>query len=180
MSIGDLEKALGLSSQLAEIAAPRGIVRTWRDLNRGLFFALRLEKAVMFVAVLLIVVVAALALISNLTLMIAGKSREIGALFAMGATGIVVRRVFLWIGGILATLGASIGALGGLTLALVLHHFEVLRLPERVYFLDFVPFVVRASDLLAVFFCCLGLALSCSYIAARKVSILKPSEALRR
>ncbi len=180
VSSGDLKQAISLSPRIAEIVSSVGTVRTWKDLNRGLFFALRLEKAVMFVAVLLIVVVAALALVSDLTLMIAGKKREIGALFAMGATEQSVRRVFFWIGGILATAGASIGALVGLSAAFVLHHFELLRLPEQVYFLDFVPFVVRGADLVAVLSSCLGLALACSYLAARRVSSLKPSEALRR
>jgi lipoprotein-releasing system permease protein len=180
VATGDLGTALALRSRLEDIVAPGGFVRTWRDLNRGLFFALKLEKAVMFVAVLLIVVVAVLALISDLTLMIAGKQNEIGALCAMGATAHTVRRVFLWVGGILATIGGSLGAAAGLSSAWVLHRFELLKLPERVYFLDFVPFVVRGLDLVMVLSCCLGLALACSFFAARKVSNLKPTEALRR
>ena len=82
----DLKTALRVADRLAATLPAGSTVRTWRDLNRPLFFALRLEKTLMFIAVFLIVVVAAMALVSDLMLIQASKRPEIGMLGAMGAS----------------------------------------------------------------------------------------------
>jgi len=161
-------------------ASGGGSVETWRDLNRGLFFALRLEKSLMFVAVFLIVVVAALALVSDLTLVIASKQRDVGMLGAMGARPAALQRIFVALGGSLATLGVVAGVAAGWPAAWLLDRYQLLRLPGDVYFLDHVPFLVRPGDLVAVVGATLGLALACALWAARRASALTPVEALRR
>ncbi|MDX1502142.1 MAG: hypothetical protein R3325_07250, partial [Thermoanaerobaculia bacterium] len=98
VSTGDLDTALVLAPELGRRLPEGSRVSTWRDLNRGLFFALRLEKSLMFVAVFLIVLVAALALVSDLTLIIASKRPEIGMLGAMGAGPRTIERVFVLLG----------------------------------------------------------------------------------
>ncbi len=176
----DLDAALRLAQPLAAAMPPGSEVRTWQQINRGLFFALRLEKSVMFVAVFLIVLVAALALIADLALVIASKRAEIGILGAMGATPAALRRAFLLLGGMLAAVGVALGALLGVAGSWVLDHYRLLALPKRVYFLDYVPFVVRPADLAAVLSLTAGLALLCSTYAARRAAALGPVEAMRR
>ncbi len=177
---GGLSRALAVAP-LLRAAAPAGSeVLTWQDLNAPLFFALRLEKSVMFVAVFLIVIVASLALVADLALIIASKTPEIGMLGAMGASPQALRRSFLLLGALLAGLGAAGGGTLGVTSAVVLDRYRLLRLPERVYFLDYVPFVVQPVDLLAVIGLTLALALGCSFYAAQRAADLDPVEALRR
>ena len=176
---GGLDRALALAPRVAE-AVPGSELRTWRDLNRPLFFALRLEKAVMFVAVFLIVLVAALALVADLALIIAKKRREIGMLGAMGASPAELRRAFLLLGALLAGLGAAAGTALGVGGAWFLDRKRLLALPERVYFLDYVPFLVRPGDLAAVVILTLGLSLACSLYAAQRAAAMAPVEALRR
>ena len=91
-----------MAERLPPVLPPGSVVRTWKDLNRPLLFALRLEKAMMFVAVSLIVLVAALALVADLALIISSKRPEIGILGTMGATPAALRRAFLLLGGLVA------------------------------------------------------------------------------
>jgi lipoprotein-releasing system permease protein len=162
-------------------ALPAGsVVRTWRDLNRPLLFALRLEKVLMFVAVCLIVLVAALALVADLALIISSKRPEIGILGAMGATPAHLRNAFLLLGALVAGSGMLIGALLGVGTAWVLDRYQLLPVPGRVYFLDYVPFLVQGEDLVMVLAFTFALALGASLYAAQRAAALRPIEAMRR
>jgi lipoprotein-releasing system permease protein len=153
-------------------------VRTWKELNRPLLFALRLEKAVMFVAVSLIILVAALALIADLSLIISSKRTEIGILGTMGATPAALRRAFLLLGGLVAGLGMLVGTILGVGGAFVLDRYKLLPVPGRVYFLDYVPFVVKPADLVLVLLLTTALALASALYAARRGASLDPVEAM--
>lgn len=178
LAASDLDAALRAAPRLAA-ALPLGCrVRTWQDLNQALFFALRLEKTVMFAAVFLIVLVAGLALVADVALVIANKRPEIGMLGAMGATPGDLRGAFLWLGGLLAGGGSLLGAAIGLLGAWLLDRYHLVALPERVYFLDYVPFRVEALDLFAVIGLTWVLALLCAGYAAERAAALQPVEAM--
>jgi len=175
-----LERALRVAPALATILPPGSRVRTWKDLNAPLFFALHLEKGVMFVGVFLIVLVAAIALVSDLSLIIAKKRSEIGILGAMGATPETLRQGFVLLGAMLAALGVGLGAGLGIAASWLLERERLIRLPGRVYFLDYVPFRLEGGDLVLVISLTLMLALGCTLIGAARVTRLDPIEALRR
>ncbi|HXO20256.1 MAG TPA: FtsX-like permease family protein [Thermoanaerobaculia bacterium] len=180
LAAADLDAALEVARRLPP-ALPRGSeVRTWQELNRPLLFALRLEKVMMFVAVFLIVLVAELALIADLALIISSKRPEIGMLGAMGANASQLRRAFLLLGGLVAGIGTLAGAVLGVGAAWVLDRYHLLPVPGRVYFLDYVPFLVKGQDLALVLALTLGLALLSSLYAAERAASLDPVEAMRR
>ncbi|MEO8504314.1 MAG: FtsX-like permease family protein [Acidobacteriota bacterium] len=180
ISAAGLDEAVALAPAIAAALPAGSRVRTWQEINRGLFIALRLEKSVMFVAVFLIVLVAALALIADLALIIASKRSEIGILGAMGASPSALRNAFLYLGGLLAGLGVSLGAFLGVAGSWVLDRYHLVALPRRVYFLDYVPFVVHPADLAAVLALTVALALACSAYAAQRAAELSPLAALAR
>lgn len=177
---GGLERALRLAKRLALVLPVGARIQTWRDLNAPLFFALHLEKGVMFVGVFLIVLVAALALVSDLALIIAKKRSEIGILGAMGASPAALRHSFLFLGAMLSALGVGLGGVIGMVGSWLLERERLIRLPGRVYFLDYVPFRLEAGDLALVIGLTLALALVCALIGAGRVTKLDPVEALRR
>jgi lipoprotein-releasing system permease protein len=180
VAAADLDTALDVAKRLPAVL-PRGSeVRTWKDLNRPLLFALRLEKVMMFVAVFLIVFVAELALMADLALIISSKRPEIGMLGAMGANAGHLRSAFLLLGGLVAGLGAFAGAGLGAGGAWVLDHYKLVPVPGRVYFLEYVPFLVKPGDLALVLLLTLGLALLTSLYAAQRAATLDPIEAMRR
>lgn len=180
ITAASLEEALRLAPRIEALVPTGAVVRTWQDLNRALLFALRLEKGLMFVAVFLIVVVAAMSLVSDITLILASKLPEVGMLGAMGARPRELQRVFLWLGGSLVAAGTLLGLVVGVGGAWVLDRYRVLSLPSQVYFLDHVPFLVRLADVFWILLATLLLTLGCSLYAAKKAAALHPVEALRR
>src|SRR6185436_1420551 len=177
---GGLDEALWVAERLKPVLPAGSVVRTWKDLNRPLLFALRLEKAMMFVSVSLIVLVAALALVADLALIISSKRPEIGILGTMGATPGALKRAFLILGGLVAGSGMLVGTVLGVGGAWVLDRYQLLKVPGRVYFLDYVPFLVKPMDLVLVLLLTLALALASALYAARRAAALDPVEAMQR
>lgn len=177
---GGLERARGLARELAAVVPAGSTVRTWEEINRPLFFVLKLEKAMMFVAVFLIVMVAALALVADLSLVIASKRAEIGILGAMGATPAALGRAFLLLGALISGAGVAAGVALGVVTAWALDRFELVPLPSRVYVFDHVPFLVRPVDLAAVVGLTVALALVVSLFPARRAAAMPPVRALAR
>jgi len=184
VATGSLGAALDVAPSVAAILLEGEIdpvvVDTWQGLNRPLFFALKLEKGVMFIAVFLIIVVASLALISGISLLVSKKGSEIGMFGAMGATPGTLWRAFMILGGLLASTGILVGGTIGVLGSWALDRFELLALPAEVYFVDHVPFSVRWVDVGGVLVATLGLALLCSSFAASRAAGILPIEALRR
>ncbi len=175
----DLEAALGIAERLPAALPAGSRVRTWQELNRALFFALKLEKMLMFVAVFLIVPVAAMSLITVLALLISSKRSEIGMLQAMGASPGELKRAFLVLGALLGGIGLLAGGTLGVGGARLLDHYRLISPPGDVYFLDHIPFLVEAGDLLAVLAATVTLIAASTFYAARRASALRPVEALR-
>lgn len=175
----DLDRALELGASLSSSLPPGSRVATWRDLNRGLFFALKLERVVMFIAVLLIVPVAAMALITVLALLISSKRGEIGMLEAMGATPGAIERAFLALGSLLAAAGLAAGFAVGMGGAWLLDRFALLRPPDDAFFIDHIPFRLEAEDLLMVAAATAVFTVAAAWYAARRAAALGTLEALR-
>ena len=180
VAAGGLERGLEVAPRLAAVLPPGSRVSTWRDLNRPLFFALRLERVFLFIGVSLIVVVASLALLADLALIIANKREDLGVLLTLGATPGALRSAFLWLGGLLALLGSALGSALGVGLALAADRYRWIRLPGEVFFVDYIPFLVRPRDLAMILGVTLVLTLAASFYAAGRAAALDPIEAMRR
>lgn len=176
----DVEAAIPVAGRLSSVLPEGSVVRTWKDLNRPLLFALRLEKALMFVAVSLVVLVAALALVADLALIISNKQSEIGILGTIGATPAVLRRAFVLLGGMIAGFGMVAGTVLGVGGAFVADKYKLVRVPGQVYFLDHVPFLVQPLDLALVLLLTFLLALASSFYAAQRAASLDPIEAMQQ
>lgn len=179
VGLASLDASTRVAARLQSMVPAGSRVSTWQELNRPLFFALRLEKSVMFVAVSLIVVVAALALVADLSLIAANKRREIGLLVAMGGSSGTLRATFCWLGAMLGGIGTLAGAAVGSAAAVILDRARVIRMPGDVYFLDYLPFAVPARDLAVIVSATLLWALACSWFGASRVARLDPMAALR-
>ncbi len=83
-----------MADELARRLGPGFEVRTWEELNRGLFAALKLEKVAMFVVLTFIALVASFSIVSNLIMLVTEKAREVAILKSMGARDGAILRVF--------------------------------------------------------------------------------------
>src|SRR5207237_4485276 len=113
---GDENRAEEIQGQLSS-QFPGVQVKTWKEINRPLFLALRLEKIVMFVTISLIIFVAALNVISSLAMLIMEKRPQVGVLRTLGATETNILRVFLQVGLLIGLTGTILGNAFGLGLA---------------------------------------------------------------
>jgi len=149
------------------------------QMNRTFFSALRLEKLGMFIAIGLIVVVAALNIVSTLILMVMEKVRDIGVLSALGATRGGIRRIFLLQGVIIGVAGTAIGVTIGAGLARLLDRTRLITLPVDVYFIPYVPFDVRPRDVALVALLSVVVSFLATLYPSWRAAQLDPSEALR-
>ncbi|NOT34048.1 MAG: ABC transporter permease [Candidatus Eisenbacteria bacterium] len=152
----------------------------WMDLNRNLFTWMKLEKAVMFLILALIVLVAAFSIVSTLFMVVSEKRRDIGVLKSLGASRALILRIFLVEGLLIGGFGVTIGTgLGGLAIAL-LARYPIVTLPGDVYFIERLPVRPEAPDFIAVILATVGLCLAAALYPAWRASLLDPVEAIRR
>ena len=154
-------------------------VQTWRELNAALGFALRLEKLVIFATVALIILVAALNIVSNIALLVVEKKRDLGVFATLGAAPTSLSRVYLILGLSIGTLGTVSGLAVGAAISWSLDRYRLVPLPADVYMLSSVPFTLHPAELGLVAVFALLTALGASVLPARAAARLAPGEAIR-
>ncbi len=147
--------------------------------NRDLLKALNTEKLILFLAIGLIVIVAALNIVSTLILMVTDKVKEIGALTSMGARPAGIGLVFVSQGLVIGLVGTALGLSLGSALSWWLDRYELIRLNPDVYYISHVPFTTRAGDLAFVAALALTVSLLATVYPAWKAAKLDPVEAIR-
>ena len=171
-----------------DVAADRPILVTdWRQRNRTFFAALEVERNVMFLILTLIVLVAALNIISGLIMLVKDKSADIAILRTMGATRGAIMRVFLITGASIGVVGTIAGFTLGLVLALNVESIRafISRLtstnlfPAELYFLSRLPADVNTSEVLTVLGMAIVLSLLATLYPSWRAARLDPVEALR-
>ena len=151
----------------------------WILQNRNLFTALRLEKVVTFIVLVLIVLVAAFNIIGMLTMMVIRKTREIGILKAMGAKSSTVTRIFVLAGGFIGIIGTVAGAGFGLVACWLLNKYRFVSLPGDVYFIKNLPVQVMVQDVVFVCIAAIVITFAATVYPALKAARLVPLEAIR-
>jgi lipoprotein-releasing system permease protein len=151
----------------------------WKTMNASLFSALQLEKMAMFIILLLIVIVAAFNIISTLVMVVTDKTREIGILKSMGLRASQVQRIFMLQGVVIGTVGATLGAMGGLFLTWMLDRYELIRIPGDVYFIDRLPVGFDPVEIAIILLSSLVISFLATIYPARQAARLFPVEAIR-
>jgi lipoprotein-releasing system permease protein len=175
---GQEDRAEEIQAQLAT-QFPGVQVKTWKEINRPLFLALRLEKIVMFVTISLIIFVAALNLISSLSMLILEKRPSVGVLRTLGATERTILIIFLEVGLLIGLSGTLLGNVFGLSVSWVVNHYHLVPLPAGIYPLAYLPLTIDPSDVLGVNLVAIILSVIATWYPARMASQLDPIAAIR-
>ncbi len=175
---GPASDAEAMQSDLAR-RFPNVQVKTWKEINRPLFLALRLEKIVMFATISLIIFVAALNLISSLSMLIVEKRSAVGVLRTLGATEKTILSVFLQVGLLIGLTGTALGNLFGIGLSLAADRYQLIPLPRDIYFVSHLPFSLDAGDVIGVNAIAILLSVIATWYPARIASRLDPIAAIR-
>ena len=172
------EAAIAVASEITRRLGPTYEVRSWEELNRSLYAALKLEKLAMFIALSFIALVASFSIIANLIMMVTEKAREVAILKSMGARDGAILRIFfaegIYIGILGLVLGVGAGIAGCYRLAT-----KGLPLPAEVYYIEKMPVVMRASEIAAVGLAALALCCLATIYPAVLASRMRPVDGLR-
>ena len=151
--------------------------RDWMKLNKNLFSALKLEKFMMFVLLVLVVLVAAFNIVSTLAMIVVEKHREIAILKAMGATGKAVMRVFMLNGLVIGLAGTAIGIPLGYAICWAIQTW--FTLPGDVYLLSRIPVNIKFFDVALVGVSAVAITFLATIYPCLEAARLEPAEALR-
>jgi lipoprotein-releasing system permease protein len=151
----------------------------WVEMNQALYSALWLEKVAVGIAIGLIVAVAALNIVATLVLMVMEKHKDIAILVSMGASRGAIMRVFMLQGTVIGVIGTALGGVLGTSACLVLDRFRLVRVPESVYQIAWVPFRLRPVEAALVLAVALTICFFATLYPSRGAARLDPAEALR-
>jgi lipoprotein-releasing system permease protein len=153
-------------------------VRDWKELNKNLFSALKLEKIATFVILSLAILVASFCIICTLLLMVTEKSKEIAVLKSLGASDRAILNVFMTEGMMIGGIGTIVGVATGLSAALGLKWFGV-RLDPEVYYIDRLPVSVDLSEYAIVALSAFVITTLSTFLPATAASRLRPVDGIR-
>jgi lipoprotein-releasing system permease protein len=151
--------------------------RDWMQMNRNLFSALKLEKTMMFLLLVLITIVASFNIVSTLTMIVTEKQKEIAILKAMGATRKSIRRIFMLNGLIIGLSGTAIGIPLGYAFLWLIQTFWTFD--PTVYYISRIPVHVQAMDVLLVAGSAIVISFAATVYPSLQAAKLEPVAALR-
>jgi lipoprotein-releasing system permease protein len=152
--------------------------RHWKNLNKSLFSALKLEKVVMGLILGLIVAVASLNIAGTLILVVLSKGREIAIMKAMGATGQQIRGIFILEGLFIGLVGGSVGTVLGLLGCVGLDRYGW-PLDTDVYYLDRLPVEIEPTMVALVGVVAVLICFLATLYPASRAAAIDPAEGLR-
>jgi lipoprotein-releasing system permease protein len=172
------DRAREVADAIVAKLGPGYEVRSWEELNRGLFMALKLEKIAMFVVLTFIALVASFSIVSNLIMLVTEKGREIAILKSMGARDGAILRVFFAEGLYIGLFGLGLGLALGIGGCLLISRYG-LPLDPDVYYIQKLPVVMRGMEIASVAVAALGLCCLATLYPAFLASRMRPVDGLR-
>ncbi|MDP1604145.1 MAG: lipoprotein-releasing ABC transporter permease subunit [Legionella sp.] len=166
MKIANVYQAPEMTAKLAEKLGDSYQVGNWTDQFGAFFQAVKMEKTMMFLILMLIIAVAAFNLVSSLVMVVNDKQSEIAILRTIGATPATILWIFIVQGMLVGAVGTLFGLIGGWILASnatvivnwIQSFFKIQVLSSSIYFVDYLPSKIMMSDLLEV--CAIAMLMS--------------------
>ncbi|MEO8602834.1 MAG: ABC transporter permease [bacterium] len=177
--VADLYQADRIANQLSTELGVGFRVRDWMKANGNLFSALKLQKTVYSIVLLLIVMVAGFTVLATLIMVVMEKRKDIAILKSMGASATGIARIFIYKGLVIGVVGVALGNLGGWVGCLLLQRYEFIPLPPGIFATNTVPVTIYPPYFVAVTIAALAICLLATVYPARQASRLSPVDVIR-
>ena len=165
-----------LASQLGDTYQ----IKDWGQMNQSLLSALKLEQAVTFLILALVIFVAALSILGTLIISVFEKTKDIAILKVIGVTNRQIKRIFVYNGLLVGGVGIFLGTGMGILISLLLKTYNFIQLPESlVYIGDMLPIHLDMTSVLIVMFCAMCICFFATVYPAERASRLNPVEILK-
>ncbi len=179
MKVKDVDRASEIAAKLEKaLGGPPYQVQDWYELNHNLFTALNLQQLALVIILTLIIIVAAVNMVSALMMTVTDKTREIAILKSMGSTSWSVGWVFVVVGTTIGFVGTVIGVAVGLATCYAVGGYGY-RLDPKVYLIDRLPIEVRPQEVLLVVGVTMVISLCAALVPAWRAASLTPVQGLR-
>ena len=150
---------------------PIGVsVKGWWEDNLNFFAALEMEKASLFIVLMLIILIASINIISSLLMTVMNRRGEIALLLSLGATTKEIKKVFLYLGIVIGISGIFAGIVLGLSGIFILGTFDIISLPKDVYPTSTLPLDLSLQDFILIVTGAFAIVILSSYYPAKKAS----------
>ncbi len=151
----------------------------WQSQNKSLFQWMKLEKLIIFIVISLIILVAAFNIISSLIMMILEKRREIGILMSMGSSSKSIMKIFMLNGTVIGFICSTLGTALGVLICYIQLRWQLIPLPGDIYFINKLPVMLRAMDVLCIYFSANIICILAASYPAFQASKMLPAESIR-
>lgn len=187
LKIHDMINAPEVASQLTNSLPPGVVARDWTMDNRTWFAAVKTEKRMMFLILVLIVAVAAFNLLSSLVMAVKDKQSDIAILRTLGVSPFQIGKIFLVQGSLIGIIGTFLGVLCGCLVAynidvvipFIERLFGIHFLDPSIYFVSTLPSHPEVDDISLIGITSLVLSLLATIYPSWRASRLQPAEVLR-
>ncbi|MEO9685426.1 MAG: lipoprotein-releasing ABC transporter permease subunit [Tateyamaria sp.] len=185
--VDDPEAVDSYASALLETGGDRAQIWSWRDASGGFLRALEVEDNVMFIILSILVLIAAMNIVSGLIMLVKNKGRDIGILRTMGLTEGSILRVFFICGAFTGIIGTAMGVVLGCLFAIYIDPlFSFVNYvmgggvwDPSIRGIYALPAQLNLSDVLSAVALSLGLSFVVTIFPARRAARMNPVEALR-
>jgi len=179
LKVKDVDRAEEIAEKLEKkLGGPPYQVQDWYELNHNLFTALNLQKLALVIILTLIILVAAVNMVSALIMMVTDKTREIAIMKSMGSTSASVAWTFQIVGIVIGSIGMVIGVALGLATCYVVSSYGY-HLDPKVYLIDRLPIEVRWFEVVLVSGITMVVSVLVTLFPALSASALRPADGLR-
>src|SRR6185312_8992809 len=178
IKLADPDRTEPVLAEISRLAGPGYDVEDWKQLNRSLFSALKIEKILMFVLLCFGVLVAAFSIIANGMMLVLEKDKEVAILKSMGARDSSVLGAFMILGLMIGGIGTITGIAAGIAGCWALGRFGV-PLNTDVYYITTLPVKMNPYEIAAVFGASVAIALLATLYPAWMAARLRPVDGLR-
>ncbi|MBL1275194.1 MAG: lipoprotein-releasing ABC transporter permease subunit [Ectothiorhodospiraceae bacterium] len=187
LKLDDMFEAVPVRNELVEILPGGYWISDWTMRHANLFRAVKIEKTMMFIILLLIVAVAAFNIVSTLVMVVTDKQADIAILRTLGSTPGSIMTIFIVQGVVIGVVGVALGVVAGVSLSLNLNAvvgflervLEVQFMPADVYYISTFPSELYWRDVIKIALISLGLSVLGTLYPAWRASRIQPAEALR-